>query len=188
MIISNLESLLKERKLKISKVSADTGISRTTLTMLCNNTGKGFQFDTANTLCIYLNINMGQLFTTLPFDITAEDSCILDAPEDSAEWTVVFNLKYQDRRRTEAPNIIAEVHDFSYGGVSEAEIVVLPLEETLKIPGENGNTEEENDLLKNAIQSMPPAAKQLLKDQISAVFVKYSSYEKASVYFPDDLN
>ena len=57
MIISNLEALLKERKLKISKVSVDTGISRTTLTMLCNNTGKGVQFDTAM-IYVFISISI----------------------------------------------------------------------------------------------------------------------------------
>ena len=69
MVICNLDALLRERHLKISKVAADTRISRTTLTALCNNAGKGIQFDTANTLCIYLGIGMEQLFTTLPYDI-----------------------------------------------------------------------------------------------------------------------
>ena len=77
MVICNLDALLRERHLKISKVAADTRISRTTLTALCNNAGKGIQFDTANTLCIYLGIGMEQLFTTLPYDITVEKSTVV---------------------------------------------------------------------------------------------------------------
>ena len=61
MIISNLDAILKDRKLKISKVATDTGISRTTIASLCNNHGKGLQFDTANILCIYLNVSADYL-------------------------------------------------------------------------------------------------------------------------------
>ncbi len=187
MIISNLEALLKERKLKISKVSVDTGISRTTLTMLCNNTGKGVQFDTANDLCIYLNIDMGQLFTTLPFDITVKGSRLLESPEP--EWLIAIDLLYSDRRRKETPCFVAEVHSFTGFDENEediAEVEILPLAECLNVP--DGNTDEENRLLCNAIKSMPPAAKQILKDQIASEIVKSSSFSKAYAYLPDELN
>lgn len=190
MIISNLEALLKERKLKISKVSADTGISRTTLTMLCNNTGKGVQFDTANALCIYLNVNMGQLFTTLPFDISVDGSYALEAPDYDPAWKIVITLHYSDRRRKEAPSLVAEMITFPDGfdDKEEAEVTVFPLEECLKIPNEDRNTVEENELLRNAIKSMPLVAKQILRDQIGSEIVKSTSFlRKANVYFPDEL-
>lgn len=41
MILTNLKVLLAERNLSISKVSNDTGISRTTLTALSSNNCKG---------------------------------------------------------------------------------------------------------------------------------------------------
>ena len=47
MILCNLAAIMGERRLKISKVAADTGISRTTLTALYYDYGKGVQFDTA---------------------------------------------------------------------------------------------------------------------------------------------
>lgn len=52
MIKCNLAVLLAERGLKLTTVSNDTGISRTTLTALANNKNSGIQFDTLNTLCI----------------------------------------------------------------------------------------------------------------------------------------
>ena len=70
MIRCNLAVLLAERNLKISKVSKDTGISRTTLTSLNSNYSQGIQFDTMNTLCLYLGIAPEKLINYIPFDIT----------------------------------------------------------------------------------------------------------------------
>ena len=56
MVDSNLAVLLAERNLKITKVSRDTGISRTTLTALCYDQTAGIKYDTLNTLCKYLQI------------------------------------------------------------------------------------------------------------------------------------
>jgi len=63
MIRCNLAVLLAERHVKISSVSADTGISRTTLTSLYKNASKGVQLSTVDTLCRYLNVEVGDLFT-----------------------------------------------------------------------------------------------------------------------------
>lgn len=41
MILCNLSEILGKRRLKIAKVAADTGISRTTLTSLYYDTVKG---------------------------------------------------------------------------------------------------------------------------------------------------
>jgi len=68
MVRSNLAVLLAERNLKISKVSADTGISRTTLTALTSNYSKGIQFDTLNALCMYLKTQPEQLISFVPVD------------------------------------------------------------------------------------------------------------------------
>lgn len=73
MIRCNLAVLLAERNLKISKVSKDTGISRTTLTSLNSNYSQGIQFDTMNTLCLYLGITPEKLINYIPFDIKITD-------------------------------------------------------------------------------------------------------------------
>lgn len=72
MIRCNLAILLAERNLRITKVSKDTGISRTTLTSLSSNKAQGIQFDTINTLCNYLNVNPNKLITHSPIDIKLE--------------------------------------------------------------------------------------------------------------------
>lgn len=72
MLKCNLKVLLAERNLKITQVSNDTGISRTTLTSLAFNYAKGIQFDTLNTLCNYLKITPRELFIYLPYDIDVQ--------------------------------------------------------------------------------------------------------------------
>lgn len=69
MIRSNLAIILAENNLKITKVSFDTGISRTTLTALSQNDCKGVQFDTLNTLCRYLHVYPQDLLSYVPIDI-----------------------------------------------------------------------------------------------------------------------
>lgn len=70
MLIPNLAVLLAERHLTISKVSEDTHLSRTTLTALTGGSAKGIQFETLNTLCQYLKVTPGELFTYRPFDLS----------------------------------------------------------------------------------------------------------------------
>ena len=70
MLIPNLSVLLAERRLTISRVSADTGISRTTLTALSGRAARGIQFDTMNALCQYLRVTPNELFLYRPFDLS----------------------------------------------------------------------------------------------------------------------
>lgn len=82
MIRCNLNILLAERNLKITKVSNDTGISRTTLTSLVNNRAHGIQLDTINSLCSYLKISPDLLISFIPIEINiklvrlVDDDCM----------------------------------------------------------------------------------------------------------------
>lgn len=79
MIFSKLNVLLAERNLKISKVAKDTGISRTTLTALSQNTSQGIQFETLDLLCGYLKITPNLFFEYIPYAIEiSATSLILD--------------------------------------------------------------------------------------------------------------
>ena len=69
MLIPNLAVLLAERRLTLSRVAQDTGISRTTLTALTGRSAKGIQFDTLNRLCKYLKVAPDALFIYRPFDL-----------------------------------------------------------------------------------------------------------------------
>lgn len=68
MLRVNLNMLLAERNLTASRLSKDTGISKTTLTALVNNTGKGIQYETIDTICNYLNVTPNDFFDYVPLD------------------------------------------------------------------------------------------------------------------------
>lgn len=70
MLINRLPSILGANRLNISKVSKETGISRTTLTALYYGNGKGVQFDTLNALCMYLNTTVDKIIEFLPFNLS----------------------------------------------------------------------------------------------------------------------
>ena len=91
MLIPNLAVLLAERRLTLSRVSADTHISRTTLTALTNGSAKGVQFETLNALCQYLNAAPGDLFLYRPFDLSAA------ATGDPGPSRVEFTLRRTGR-------------------------------------------------------------------------------------------
>lgn len=67
MIKTNFAVLMAERGLKIADVYEDTGISKTTLMALAENTGKGVQFDTVDKLCNYLGIELKDFFVYIPY-------------------------------------------------------------------------------------------------------------------------
>lgn len=94
MIESNLAVLLAERNLRISKVSADTGISRTTLTALCNDYTGGMKFETLDTLCKYLNIEPAEFFNYTPYDYAIEikPDGEVDESEDIVEFVYKINV------------------------------------------------------------------------------------------------
>ena len=82
MLIPNLSVLLAERRLTVTKVAQDTGLSRTTLTALTTRSAKGIQFDTLNRLCQYLKVTPDALFIYRPFDLAlACDAALIDAPD-----------------------------------------------------------------------------------------------------------
>lgn len=69
MIRNNLSLLLAERNLKATKVSNDTGIARSTLSKIVNNTSEKIDYATINSLCNYLKITPGDFFEYSPFEV-----------------------------------------------------------------------------------------------------------------------
>jgi len=94
MIESNLAVLLAERNLKISKVSADTGISRTTLTALCNDYTGGIKFETLDVLCKYLNTDPSDFFnyTAYDYEIAVREGDGITECEDIIEVSYMFDV------------------------------------------------------------------------------------------------
>lgn len=102
MIKCNLAVLLAERGLKITKVSNDTGISRTTLTSLMNNYSSGIQFDTLNTLCNYLQTTPELFFPYVPFDYSVNADKI-------DEKTVIIDIIFHSRNKMEETSLLAKI-------------------------------------------------------------------------------
>ena len=87
MLKCNLGVLLAERGLKITKVAEETGISRTTITALVNNTHQGIQFDTLNKLCLYLKSSPTEFFLFYPFNISHQ------LFEEGDQWFVRLDVE-----------------------------------------------------------------------------------------------
>lgn len=67
MIKTNLAVLMAERGLKISDVYEATGISKTTLMAISENTGKGIQYDTIDKLCNFFEVSPSDFFVYSPY-------------------------------------------------------------------------------------------------------------------------
>ena len=154
MIICNLAVLLAERELKISKVAAETGISRTTLTALYYNTGKGVQFETANLLCIYLDVNMEELFTVVPVDFVVESCSVYPFSDaNGVIGNVQCTLEVSTKKQTECPYIT--------GSIDRDGKVIFGEEQDL-------NSATENEFLSNALKILPRTGVSMLKNKIEA--------------------
>lgn len=70
MIKNRLSVLMAERGLKIVDLYNATGISKTTLMAIANNTGKGIQFETIDKLCNYLEVAPKDFFEYVPYLLT----------------------------------------------------------------------------------------------------------------------
>lgn len=65
-IRNNLAVLMAERRLKITQVSHETGISRTALVDVYYNRSKMIRISTIDSLCQYLKITPGEFFVYDP--------------------------------------------------------------------------------------------------------------------------
>lgn len=67
MIQSNLAVLMAQRGLKISDLYEETGISKTTLMSISENTSKGIQYETVDKLCNFFGVSLSEFFIYSPF-------------------------------------------------------------------------------------------------------------------------
>lgn len=177
MILCNLSVLLAERRLRISKVALDTGISRTTLTALSRNSGKGIQFDTANQLCIYLGVDLGQLFTVVPFDFEVTECMFMGLPSQSAtKMNVRFSCKYTDRNGSECPFVYAEFvrGDFNF---CNGRLIIHS--------DQSQNSIEENFALNKMLKFSTTECKEIIKSRFLDVF---EAMERQNFWKKDDVS
>ncbi|MFD2252823.1 helix-turn-helix domain-containing protein [Lactococcus formosensis subsp. bovis] len=66
--------MLAQKRIKITQVAKDTGLSRTTLTTLSQNKSKRIDNETLNSLCNYLRITPNTFFEYTPLDFEIESS------------------------------------------------------------------------------------------------------------------
>lgn len=88
MIKCNLAVLLAERGLKMSDVIKDTKLAKNTVRSLYYNEAKGIQFNTLETLCDYLSIDIDDLFTLSQFNLSVKD--ILKINENFYKITILI--------------------------------------------------------------------------------------------------
>lgn len=169
MIYCNLTVLLAERRMKISSVSAETGISRTTLTALCQNAMKGVQTDTVNELCMYLNIGVGELFSFYPFDIGVSD-CVYYSADGTGE--LVFN--YSSRQYCGEIRCTAEINIGSYQFPDRGCYAAISLQE---YEPQNAQDKFTNGLIRDAFKSMPVSVIDKLKGDIADTFISSMTHE-----------
>lgn len=177
MIRFNLSVLLAERNLKITKVSKDTGISRTTLTSLASNNSKGIQFDTINTLCKYLSINPEDLFSYIPFDIvTPKITSETKAYPEILENQIIIQQELIEAQKNDTTHFCIVLNFNTIKFITGNTIIDILIEfYTYKIENFKIKLEAKNYYIKNLIESLPVSfRKDFEEDMIDQVILHFA--------------
>ncbi len=62
MLKCNLSRIMGEKRLKIADVARETGINRGTITRMYNETATRLDVEAIDSLCAYLNVQVGELY------------------------------------------------------------------------------------------------------------------------------
>ncbi|HII4525562.1 helix-turn-helix transcriptional regulator [Clostridium perfringens] len=177
MIRCNLAILLAERNLKITKVSKDTGVSRTTLTSLSNNYSQGIQFDTINTLCNYLKVTPEQLISYIPIDIKLT---LNSFNKDSTDLlTVVADLLISEKSK----NYLCSMPINCFITYNDTKIDFIEISIELFVEDDK-ETQNENSIIINSIKMLPITFLNDIENEISHEVFSYLEEEKE---FSDDF-
>ena len=160
MLIPNLSVLLAQRHLTVTRVSEDTGLSRTTLTALCGGSARGIQFETLNTLCQYLKAAPGDLFLYRPFDIA-----LADCPGTPGHTEITFTVRRAGRRE-ERCALDCEARLLYADDASTLEALRVRLS---TLPGDSPAAQRSRDLA-DLLRSLPTAALDALELAILRAF------------------
>lgn len=174
MILCNLPVLLAERKLRISKVSADTGISRTTLTAMYYGTGVGVQFETLDKLCIYLGVEPSDLYKYYPFSLRVSH-CRCDLSANSIE--VCFS--YTDKNHpSEALAMVGTIkaHEGARGAITEIEVML-----TFPDVPDTAEQAAENRMLGAALKQLPFNGYDFMRESLLDAILSELEYQQTSV-------
>ena len=169
MLFTNLNVLLAERNLKISKVSKDTGISRTTLTSLCNNYSQGIQFDTLNTLCSYLRITPNNFFCYIPVEYQVSIT-----KQDKTFYTVNFEITRN--HQIETATAFADVDIDTDEKSISVSLTLSP------------DKDDNSDVLKKFFSNLPVTAVSMVEDSIYNLFdTEFEQYEHFAITYTNML-
>lgn len=162
MVECNLAVLLAERRLNISRASADTGISRTTLTALAHNHSQGIQYDTLNALCAYLDTTPDKLILYHPVDFRIDMVSLADVVEPFSE-NVDAEIKVNviKNKRSTPCSLLAEVTCF-YDEACPCFKISLKMAEPNNIDVFKGN----NDIFLHELSVLPVSFKHKLESEI----------------------
>ena len=189
MVRCNLAVLLAERGLKITKVSSDTGISRTTLTSLANNNSQGVQFDTLNSLCTYLRVTPDELLLFVPVDIRIR---VEDMDKESRLIVFNFTEHGQKRRADMYAEFTADIRELQDEYDTPVADVLADLSVSLSVfdPSiqDDESTKDEiardNDSLFRTLNSLPVAFLSYVENTILNIIADSIS----GVEVPDNLS
>lgn len=162
MLKSNLAVLLAERNLKITKVSKDTGISRTTLTALSYDANQGIQFDTLNNLCLYLGVTPAEFFCYAPFEVDVNVN-----RADSSKFNVRLSFINSQKKRLAEAVVIANT---DYEKFAEG---VTPFKGNLNVIIEPSTNPDDALILSRYLKPLSPV---LQKEIELKVGVEVASY------------
>ena len=164
MILCNLAAIMGERRLKISKVAADTGISRTTLTALYYDYGKGVQFDTANKLCEYLDVDMSELFIFAPVDYRFE---AVEYNDGSHEGFVFVELATKQRTTLIKLKFIKGVK-YRTALAQNGEVFRQALSNTFLVTNDFVNSEDQDEIFfYKTMEGMPGVVKEAFQRDLA---------------------
>lgn len=169
MIRCNLAVLLAERNLKITRVSKETGISRTTLTSLANNKGQGIQFDTINTLCSYLGVLPNEIIHYIPYEIQKSITPRTTVHNDLVLKGFNIDLTIFDRAKKEKFSLYTDAITESN---LEDEVMEIKVNLYLYDHAEDEDIKEGNLALIEYLRAIPTAFLQDLQNEITEEIVK----------------
>lgn len=169
MIYCNLSGLMAAKKVNISDVSRDTGISRTTLTGLYYNAFKGIQVDTLNVLCRYFNVTTDRLLCFSRYDIAVKlDSMNSDliCTEEKKNITAIVDFEVS------AGEIKKEIETCCIIYLDWREEKVLIEADIGYFEPDSQEEKENNDFLKKALSSLNAEIKAYIEALVKDVILK----------------
>ena len=171
MIRCNLAVLLAERNLKITKVASDTGVSRTTLTSLANNYSQGIQFDTLNTLCMYLKTTPEMFIAYIPVDIKINHISVTDE-------LLEIDLLITEKGRRIKCGLCGDVHTHFTNGVLQAIDITVNLWDAWQ----DTDIQKENSVIVKAFKQLPQTFLSDLESKIcSDILSSFDSEDESPI-------